>query len=288
MPIRLLALDLDGTLLNSHGKVSSRTRQALGNARERQVSIALVTGRRFRDARPLALDLDLDLPLISHNGALTKHARTLEVVEKRLLPFEAAKEVLKIGRLNNADALVSDDPAGKGVLVYDRLSDDNPALAKYIEWSIRIHGDEASEAIRRVESLEDYLDHSPVHIAFSGAYQRMLDLSETLRRELDGTVKVLSTLYPKLNFALIDVLHPGASKGVGVAAAAMEKGIGREEVMAIGDNLNDLEMLQYAGTPVVMGNAEGALFELPGVLITATNDEDGVAKAIEELILEVG
>ena len=290
MSIRLLALDLDGTLLNSQGEISERNLRAIAAARELGVRVALVTGRRFRDARPLALQLGLDVPIISHNGALTKHARTLEIVVVKLLPLEAACETLRVGRESGADALISDDPQGAGVLVYDHMSDDNQALAKYIAWSRRIHGDEAGEAVRRVSSLEDYLDHAPVHITFSGSVARMQHLSERLDEELGTGVKLLSTIYPKMDFALLDVLHPEVSKGVGVEAATLEQGLRREEVMAIGDNFNDLEMLQYAGTSVLMGNAEASLHALledcTDCHTTATNDEDGVALAIEQFILQ--
>jgi Cof subfamily protein (haloacid dehalogenase superfamily) len=285
----MLALDLDGTLLNSRGELSERNFLAIAEARKFGVRVALVTGRRFRDARPLALELGLDVPVISHNGALTKHARTLETVSVRLLPLEAAREVLRLGRETGADALLSDDPHGAGVLVYDHLSDDNTALAKYIAWSRRIHGDEAEEAVRRVASLEDYLDHAPVHISFSGSLARMKSIEERLQTELDGRVKVLCTIYPKMDFALVDVLHPEVSKGVGVKASAEEQGLTHNEVMAIGDNFNDLEMLQYAGTGVLMGNADPSLRALledfGGCHATATNDEDGVALAIEKFIL---
>jgi Cof subfamily protein (haloacid dehalogenase superfamily) len=290
MNIRLIALDLDGTLLNSRGEVSERNFRAIAEARARGVRVALVTGRRFRDARPLALQLGLDVPVISHNGALTKHARTLETVAVSLLPLEEAREVLRVGRTNDADALVSDDAEGAGVLVYDHLSDNNPALAKYIAWARRIHGEEASEAVRRVPSLEDYLDHAPVHIAFSGGVARMKRLAEKLHEELESRVKLLNTIYVKQDFALLDVLHPEVAKGFGVEAAAAEYGFRREEVMAMGDNYNDLEMLQYAGTSVVMGNAETSLRELlqedvERCYVTTTNDEDGVAVAIEKFIL---
>ena len=85
MAIRLIALDLDGTLLNSRGELSERNRAAIASARERGGSVALVTGRRFRDARPLALELGLDVPVIAHNGALTKHAHSLETVSATCL-----------------------------------------------------------------------------------------------------------------------------------------------------------------------------------------------------------
>jgi Cof subfamily protein (haloacid dehalogenase superfamily) len=285
MPVRLLALDLDGTLLNSRGEISPRNRQALMEARECGVRVALVTGRRFRDARPLALELGLDVPLISHNGALTKHARTLETVAAILLPLEAARAVLHMGRAANLDAMVSDDHEGLGVLLYDRISEGNTALERYIAWSRRIHGEEAEESVRRVPSLEDYLDHAPVHISFSGSCARMEQLSASLADELGASIKAFATMYPKHDFALIDVVNPQASKGVGVAAAAAELGIAREEVMAVGDNLNDLEMLHYAGTGVIMGNSEAPLREVERFHVTATNDEDGVARAIEQFIL---
>jgi len=286
MKIRLIALDLDGTLLNSRGELSARNREAVARARERGARVALVTGRRFRDARPLALELGLDVPVIAHNGALTKHARTLETVAARLMPAEAALRVVRLGRAHGADALVSDDHVGAGLLVYDHVSEGNTALAKYIAWSRRVVGEEAARSIRRVESLEEYLDHDPLHVAFSGGCAAMERLAGEMRRELGGSVKLLLTLYPKPDFALLDVLHPEASKGAGLAAVAEEYGLTAAEVLAVGDNHNDLEMIEYAGTGVLMGNAEPALDPRGRFHRTASNDEDGVALAIERFVLE--
>ena len=128
MGIRLLALDLDGTLLNARGEITQRNLEALQKARALGVRIAVVTGRRFRDARPVALELGLDVPVISHNGALTKHAETLETVAILPLPHAAAHKAMQIGKNFGADALVSDDHEGLGVLVYDHLSGDNTAV----------------------------------------------------------------------------------------------------------------------------------------------------------------
>src|ERR1051325_486697 len=118
MPIQLVALDLDGTLLNHRGEISERNRKTIDRVRERGVHVAVVTGRRFRDSRPIGLELGLDVPLISHNGALTKHARTLETVAVLPLPLAAARDALRIGRETGADALLSDDYDGLGVLIF--------------------------------------------------------------------------------------------------------------------------------------------------------------------------
>lgn len=286
MAIRLLALDLDGTLLNNRGHVSERNLAAIESVRAKGVRVALVTGRRFRDSRPIALELGLDIPLISHNGALTKHAQTLQTVAVLLLPLEAAREALRVGRDAGADALLSDDHEGLGTLVYDHLSGNNIAVHRYIDWAIRLHGAEAGRnAVRQVDSLENYLDHEPIHLAFSGTCAAMDQLDELLNSELGSSVKVLSTKYLEQDFTLLDVMNPAASKGAGVAAAAAELSIGAEEIMAIGDNYNDLEMLLFAGTGVVMANAPLSLREIPGLHPTASNTEEGVALAIEKYIL---
>jgi Cof subfamily protein (haloacid dehalogenase superfamily) len=286
MAIRLLALDLDGTLLDSRGRISERNRLAIDNARELGVRVALVTGRRFRDSRPVALELGLDIPLISHNGALTKHAETLQTVSVLPLPLGPSREALRIGRDANADALLSDDHEGLGILVYDHLHADNTAVHRYVAWARRIHGDEeGGKAVQQVSSLEDYLDHEPIHLAFSGRCAAMDQLEEILHAELGSTVKILGTKYLEQDFTLLDVVNPAASKGAGVAAAAAELGIDREEIMAIGDNYNDLEMLLFAGTGVVMANAPLRLREIAGLHPTASNGDDGVALAIEQFIL---
>lgn len=283
--IRLIALDLDGTLLNSKGEITPLTRAAIEAARERGIFIALATGRRFRDSRTTAIDLGLDLPLISHNGALTKHARSLETVAVKLLPLAEARDVIRLSRLLAANPMISDDPEGLGVIVYDRAGEENRALAAYLAWSKRVADDFGQDAIRRVASLEEYLDHSPVHIAFSGSCEQMEAVEDSISAALGARVQIHKTVYKRMNFTLIDILHPDASKGTGLAAVANEYGISPSEVMSIGDNFNDLAMLRYAGIGVVMGNADQNLQQIEGLHITASNDQDGVARAIEQFAL---
>lgn len=286
MPIRLLALDLDGTLLNSRGEITRRNLEAIEKSRALDVRIAVVTGRRFRDCRPIALELGLDVPVISHNGALTKHAETLETVAILPLPLSAARQALEIGKRFGADALVSDDHDGLGVLIYDHVSGDNAAFYQYLSWSRRVHGEEeGAKSVQEVSSLNEYLDHDPIHLSFSGGCVQMKQLEDLLRTQMGGTVRIFCTIYPEKDFTLIDIVNASVSKGAGVAAAAAEIGVEADEIMAIGDNYNDLEMLLFAGTGVVMANAPSSLREIKGLHPTASNVEDGVALAIEQFIL---
>jgi Cof subfamily protein (haloacid dehalogenase superfamily) len=284
--IKLLALDLDGTVLNSRGKVSGRNLKALRDAEENGVYVTIATGRRFRDARPVAFQLGLNAPIITHNGTLTKHAETLETVSVRLIGPETIREILRVGREFGVDAMMSCDPHSKGTLYYDRVSDDNFPLQKYLEWSRRLHGPEGDAAIVRVGSLADIIDDvETIHISFSGHCEPMSHLQIILSTELEDRAKVLATVYPQMDFTLLDILPPEVSKGFGLHNLARSLGLEPENVMAMGDNFNDLEMLEYAGTAVVMGNAAPELLENEKYLQTLSNDEDGVALAIEKYIL---
>lgn len=284
--IKLLALDLDGTLLSSRGEISEANREAIRLAEQAGILVTICTGRRFRDARPVALELRLNAPLVSHNGALIKFADTLETVDASTLHKDTVKEVLEIARSFGADALLSADPHGKGTLFYESISENNLPLRKYIEWAKRLHGDEAEDAVHYVENLDSILDEAEtVHISFSGSCQTMYDFQQILRTQVCTEVNVLATVYPSLNFTLIDVLPPSASKGSGLAKIAQVYGFSQSEVMAIGDNLNDFEMLEFAGVPVVVANASPELLQDERYHKTLSNDENGVALAIEKFIL---
>jgi len=285
--IKLLALDLDGTLLDSRGQIPGQNRRAIREAEDAGVLVTISTGRRFRDARPVGIDLELNAPLVTHNGALLKYAESLETVASSLLDLATTREIVRIGKQFGGNALVSADPHTKGTLLYDRISEDNVPLRRYLDWSERLHGDEAQEAVMHVDDLHDALaDHEVIHISFSGACEPMKHMLEFLSDELMDSVSILPTIYPHLDFTLIDILPPDASKGTGVEKLAIMNDLTAENVMAIGDNFNDLGMLEFAGTPVVMGNADADLLNRPEFYKTDNNNEGGVAAAIRRFILK--
>ncbi|HZS06962.1 MAG TPA: Cof-type HAD-IIB family hydrolase [Blastocatellia bacterium] len=277
MPVRLLALDIDGTLLNSRGEMTPRVRASLEAARERGVRIALVTGRRFRSARPIAQELNCAVPLISHNGALTKNVTTLETIGYHPLDADMTREIIRIGRACGVDMICCDDPDDLGVMVLEGVSPDNRALHHYL--------DKYRDSVVEVADLLEYVDHDPIQIMFSGCCDPMDEFAAHLQAAMDGGIQLFKTRYRRADLTILDALSTAASKGAGVEAIARAHGIAREEVMAVGDNHNDLTMLSFAGIGVVMGNAEEELKQA-GFALTASNEEDGVAEAIERFILQ--
>ena len=142
-------------------------------------------------------------------------------------------------------------------------------------------------AQRAADARTDVIDdHEVVHISFSGSCDAMGAMLSFLNSELGNSVTILPTIYPHMDFTLIDILPPNTTKGTGLEKLAEIEGMGREDVMVVGDNFNDLGMLEFAGTPVVMGNADTKLLERTEFYKTDTNDRGGVAAAIRKYILE--
>jgi Cof subfamily protein (haloacid dehalogenase superfamily) len=274
--IRLIALDIDGTLLDSHWQVPGANRTAIERAIARGIEVALVTGRRFEFARPVVDVLPDPLTLIVNNGALVKSRQGATFVA-HLLPREVARAVLDATREFRDCAAVVFDRVREGQVVFERIDVQDRRNRSY---ALRNR-----EFVSECDPLENCLSEDPIQLMFNGPFALMRDLLARLRGlEFADRFAISVTEYESRDFAMVDVVRAGCSKGATLAEWTLRRGLTRDEVMAIGDNLNDREMLECAGCPVVMGNAVAALKAL-GWPITATNDEAGVARAIETYAL---
>ncbi len=277
MAVKLIAIDIDGTLLDSRWQLSEANRQAIVAASGRGIEVTLVTGRRFDFARPIAQQLPCPLTLIVNNGALIK-SKDGATRLRHLLPRDVARKVLETTpQFRSGTAVVFDRPRENQV-IYEQIDWEDPGRKSYFERN--------REFIAQVSPLEACLTEDPIQVMYSGPVERMREVEATLRAlPLANQFALAVTEYEERNFGLVDVIHPACSKGAALAEWAALRGLSRDEVMAIGDNLNDREMLEYAGLPIVMGNSVPELKTL-GWRETLTNDQDGVAVAILAYALE--
>jgi Cof subfamily protein (haloacid dehalogenase superfamily) len=277
MPIRLIAIDLDGTLLNSSLEISQANRQALAAAAERGVRVAITTGRRFHSARPLLDSLPYPVTLVTSNGAMV---RTLsgEVLHRNFLPRNLAVQILQASTDYRPYAVAIFDNAGRGqVMMQQNASLDGP-----FRWYLKT----AREYLLQVQDLPSALPGDPIQVMFGGAPAFLEPLEDLLRASPVGRcVHLTWTKYFERGISLLDVMNLGCSKASGLQWLLGQTGCDASEVMAIGDNYNDLEMLQMAGCPVVMGNSSPGL-NSNGWNVTGSNDQDGVATAIHDLVLK--
>ncbi|HTA56787.1 MAG TPA: Cof-type HAD-IIB family hydrolase, partial [Candidatus Baltobacteraceae bacterium] len=247
MPVQLIALDIDGTLLSSRFTVSERNRAAIAEATRRGIEVALVTGRRYDFALPVAQQIDSPLTMIVNNGALlrTKDGKTLV---RHLLPRETALRVLQATHpWRDAASVVFDRPLANQVML-EKIDLEDGIRGAYYKWNKPFLGE--------AKPLESCLTEDPIQIMLSGSVEPMRAAEQALRSvEYSGEFSLAVTAYESRNFSMIDVLNPRVSKGVALAEWAALRGIARQEILAIGDNHNDEEMLSFAGIPVVMENA---------------------------------
>lgn len=276
MAIRFIALDIDGTLLNSSFAVSASNRAAIAEATRRGIEVVLVTGRRYDFAMPVAAQIDSPLTMIVNNGALvrTKEGQTLL---RHLLPKETARRVLRATEpWREATAVVFDRPQANQVMLQS-IDWDDPTRGGYYRRN--------RAYLAEVVPLESCLEEDPIQVMYTGSVASMREAESTLRRvQFAEEFTLAATVYEDRDFSMIDVIHAGVTKGITLAEWTATRGIAPEEILAIGDNHNDMEMLSFAGIPVVMGNCVPELKER-GWHITGSNDEDGVAAAIERFAL---
>jgi Cof subfamily protein (haloacid dehalogenase superfamily) len=275
--IKLIGIDVDGTLLENGGRFPQANRDAIRAAVDAGVHVALVTGRSYPYARPVAEGLPASLTLIVSNGAVER-AMDGSTRVRRLLDKNVARAVLDANIDHRTAAALVFDRDVHGQIVFETMDWTHPGRRGY--WARN------KALIARTVPLEDALTEDPIQVMFNGGYASMRTLADAIRAQAhEATVSL--TEYVDRDFSLVDVTSPIATKGHALASRARAMGLERDQVMAIGDNFNDLEMLEFAGTPVVMGNAVEAL-KTRGFHQTARHDEAGVAQAIHRFVLRRG
>ncbi|MGC9158859.1 MAG: HAD family hydrolase [Terracidiphilus sp.] len=282
-PVRLVAIDVDGTLLPSFAqRVSERTARALLTAQQAGVTVAIATGRRADYATPLldGLGLRADTPLITSNGALI---RTLsgEIIGRCQLESRVARGLCGLLRPFGVLVFTFDRP-GHGGLVVEDMEQAHGRIALWVAAN--------RQSIEVVRPLENALTdgENPIQGMAAGGVMQMRRAEQAVRQsEWAGECVCMRTEYPARDLSILDLLPPGISKGKALARLADRLGVGCRETMAIGDNWNDVEMLEWAGQAVLMGNAAEELrgmARMRGWKQAPPNDEDGVAVVLEAVI----
>lgn len=270
--IRLLATDIDGTLLNPQFQISDGDLQALRRAHAAGIEIVLVTGRRHTFALPIARQLGFDLWLISSNGAVTRSLRG-ESFHRDLMPAATCRQLCGAMREFRGNTVLTFDKEVKGAIVMERMDEVGGTIRRWLEKNM--------EFIDLVVPIENALVADPVQAMFCGTMARMNQVLVALEAAgMNDSITVLRTEYPERDLSMIDILNAGCSKGHALERWAKHRRYRRDEVMALGDNHNDVEMLEFAGHPVIMGNACDEL-RARGWRITRGNDACGVAAAVE-------
>ena len=264
MNYKLIAIDMDGTLLTPNLEISKKTIETTRKVIDKNVIITLSTGRMYLAALPFANTLQLDVPLITCNGALIKCAKTGKEYYKKSVPATYCKEIIKYCHEKQLSISIYKDAK---ILIEDNT---NLHIHEYM--------DKAKPQI--VDAIKSFLDDSVIKILISSEDKFDLDYHT---RKLYEIYKDKLTFYFSLPH-FIEIVHKDANKKNALEFLANKFDIKKEEIISIGDNFNDMDMIQYAGLGVAMGNAPDYLKEAAD-FVTHSNDEDGVNYVLEKFVL---
>ena len=281
-PVRLVAIDMDGPLLPTFAQaLTPRTAKALKAAQAAGITVAIATGRRTNYTVPLLenLGLQADTPLITSNGAVT---RTLggESIDRCQLQARVARGLCAL-RDFGAVVFTFDRP-GRGELVLENMELTHGRISLWVEAN--------RQSIEVVSPLENALPdgEDPIQGMVTGTIAMMRKAEESLKSsEWKTHCESVRTEYPARDLSILDLLPPGVSKGWALQRLAARLGVDRKETMAIGDNWNDVDMLEWAGQAIMMGNAATELrtmAKMRGWKQAPPNDQDGVAQVLEAAI----
>lgn len=267
MNYRLLALDLDDTLLNDRFEISSRNVEAVQRAMKEGILVTIATGRMFRSTLPYARRLGVELPLITYHGAKIKVAGSGEVLWHNPVPFPLARDILSVG---------------SELKVHQNLYLDDTLYVKEENRESRLYQEIASIPVHPVGDLVEFLcrcSGEPTKISIIDLEGRLPDLQQLLKQKYSPKLTVVQS---RPHF--LEITQSTSTKGQALKYLAEREGISPREVCAVGDSYNDIDMLAFAGLGAAMGNAPQEVKDAADIVI-APNTEDGVARFVEDYLL---
>jgi Cof subfamily protein (haloacid dehalogenase superfamily) len=281
--LKLVALDIDGTLLNAEGHITDRLKQAMAALMRQGIAFTLCTGRSLPLAHPYAEELGITLPLATCNGAEIRRLDG-EILERRSLPLALAQRVYRI--LHRYDALYELYSADR-IVIERRTSH----LQRLIAYNRAVkHIDKAYETLLaeemnqpytfEVHNIAGWLERERASVEKFYVMEHRPNQLEALYEELRQLPEIcVTTSHP----TSLEINLVSASKGQALGAIAEAYGYSSNEVAAVGDGMNDVSMFQYAGVSIAMGNASDQVKQ-HAKFVTGSNKEEGLAAALEQWI----
>lgn len=265
MAIKLVAVDMDDTLLDGTLKVSPRTCEAIRKAQEQGVIVTIATGRMFSSALPFAMELNIQAPIITYNGGMVRYPVSKEIVFHQPINSEVAAKLVNLFRQ-------------RGWYLQSYMNDE----LYVVERSEKAQYYERMAGITAIAVGDDFytMKHEPAKMLTIAEPHEIQEIQRIVNQEFAGEIFAATS---KSNY--LEMTHPSVNKGHALSILAEKLHIKREEVMAIGDSNNDYHMVEYAGFGVAMGNASNRLKEIAQA-ITGHNNAHGVAEAIEKYVLK--
>ncbi len=270
MDKKMVALDIDGTLVDERGKLTPRTAETVRQVKGLGIKVVLATGRRFVSCRDIIDELEIDLPVVTHNGALVLSPCGKDVLNS--IPLDKRWLPRMVREMEEQD------------IDYYLHSLDNILFCREpkMEWGEK-HLKANEDLVERF-NISSFPDRPFHRIMAVGSYEEIHSFLQKGIENQNGYSRHIffRSEYNKMD--IVELLHPKATKASGLKFVAKNLGINPEEIVAVGDETNDLEMVEWAGLGVAMGNGVAQLKKVAD-LVCGSNDEEGLADLLEEIFI---
>lgn len=264
--ILFVAIDLDDTLLTDENKITPRTERAIRNARARGIFVVIATGRMYATAKPVCKALNMgDVPMILYSGGTIQRAQSGKFISKSPIDLKTANEIIKMCRDNNwyVQAYVNDE------LLVETRTEKTAAYEKDTGASAKAIGNSFST-----------LPAAPIKLLVVEPKETLEHVATVLKKFFGHTIQAVRS---KDHY--LEIISKNVSKGEAMLALANRLGVTQDHIMAFGNAPNDISMLEESAVAVAMGNSDKKVKAIADI-IADTNNEDGVAKIIEEYLLK--
>lgn len=275
MSYKLVAIDLDGTLLNKQDLVSEYNQKVLQNLKEKGIMVAIITGRRFISMMDVVKDLNIGLPYICFNGGMIVNYNDHKIIHKEALDLTVSKNVInEMKEINIPVFIYKAEVAGPAT--YYINGGDHPRVKRYIEYETK------RNQIAQIKDIDTDLDFSPICIKSFG-YSSTIEKVEYLKDKYNTKdLTWLQTIGVNKETHYLELYPSKANKVNGLKWLSEKYKVKKDDIIAIGDNLNDLEMLEWAGLGIAMGNAHETTKSVADV-VAGDSDDDGVGKILSDI-----
>lgn len=276
MHYRLLALDVDGTLLDPAGALRATVREAIMGVRQRGLRVVLCTGRRFRTALPLAHALQLAGPMVVHNGALVKDVTTGQTLQRQYLSAAIYHQAQALLRQLSVPMAYVDAFHENVDIITEPVERAHPFQREYLQDNL--------QHCRIVDTMATPPAQGVVMMSIMADGAGLGTLRPVVEQALEGQGRVHFLLNKNYQGYILEVVPAGVSKWQGLQYVAAQEGIGPEDIIAVGDDHNDIDMLRFAGLGIAMGNATAEV-QAAADVVTGSNAEDGLVQALARFVL---
>lgn len=275
MIYKLIAIDLDGTMLNDEKIISNYTKEILHKINNIGVEIVIATGRRYWAAKNFVKGLDMNLTILANNGNIVREISDDSVLIKKYMDIEDFLNLLKEGRKNNLSPILHVDDYEKGIDMIIELERDDERYFSYMS--------KVQSRYKKIKKLESYKDGKILAVVYFGEVEDM----ENFRRYINSNYpsKYNSHIITKLSIpgSLLELMNPLGSKWTSLKEYAHNKGIKADQIIAIGDDNNDIEMIEKSGYGIAMLNSTINVKNVADEVTEKNNNEDGVAHVLRRI-----